>query len=111
MEPGNWNKAVSIAGLVSCWILIALLLTHLFFSDSGFRANRELSHRLKLIESENQRLISENKTLKEQIRYRRSTDYLNELARTEFRYVAEDETLYFQSTPTPGASHREQDIK
>ncbi|MBN1878755.1 septum formation initiator family protein [bacterium] len=100
------RNRLSLFGLIAAWIFIGLLILQLVFGPAGLLANRDLRQRIRQTEADIERLQTENERLQKEIEYRRSADYLEELARAELRKVLPGETLVLFPTPsigTPGA--------
>lgn len=92
---------IHAVALGAAWVAAVLLLIHLLIGPHGLPANRRLEAHLSALEAENRRLEAENERLWEEIRYRQSDVYLEELIRTEFRQVTGDEVMVIFPTPSP----------
>ena len=100
MEPGSWKNKVSLVGLILIWALVAYMLILLFNGESGFRETERISWQIKELKERNRELEIENEKLMNEIEYRRSELYLEELARLELRKIKQGEKALIWPTAT-----------
>ncbi len=81
------------AGLLLCWVVIGLLARHAFWGDTGIFSLKHVENRVTEIQETNQRIINENEMLQDEVAYRRSELYLEELLRTELGYARSGERI------------------
>ncbi|MGB3975982.1 MAG: septum formation initiator family protein [bacterium] len=97
----SWKTRLSLIGLGIAWLVLIFLIYRLVDGPAGWKANQALESRISAIESEIERLERENEILRREILYRRSNDYLEELARTELKKLYPGEIMVFFTTPVP----------
>ena len=99
--PTSKRKLLNPLSLIVAWVFLAFLVNHLIRGPAGLIANRHLSDRLQQTRQNIRNLEASNELLRQQIEYRRSDDYLEELARTELRRIYAGETMILFPTPSP----------
>lgn len=102
--PTSRRKLLNILSLVFAWIFLAFLIHHLIRGPAGLIANRNLRERLQQTRQSIRNLEISNELLRQSIDYRRSDDYLEELARTELRRIYAGETMILFPTPSRDAT-------
>ena len=100
MEPGSWRSKLSLVGLILAWAVVVYMLILLFHGESGFRETERISRQIEELKERNRELEVENEKLMNEIEYRRSEVYLEELARLELRKINEGEKALIWPTPT-----------
>ncbi len=101
IQFSNWKTLLNAGAIVLAWLIFGVLARQFFFGETGYKANQRLEQRITEMNEQIIMLETENERLRNEILYRQSELYLEELARTELRQVFPGETVILIPTATP----------